>query len=82
MTQRLVQRPAGVPFVLLRPEESQECIPPVETTGPADSEIDKESDALGLGEDRLQGLASGELQGERSESAELNHVAEKTLGWQ
>jgi hypothetical protein len=49
VTQSLVERPAGVLVVLLRPEECQKSVSAVESLRMGDGEVCQESDALRLG---------------------------------
>jgi hypothetical protein len=51
----------------------------VETAGPGNGEIGEECDALRLGEDRVEVLAVGVPQDERSERAELDHMRKRHL---
>jgi uncharacterized Zn finger protein len=74
MTERLVERPAGVLLVLLGPEESEKSVAAVKAAGPANGEVGQEGDALRLREDRVEVLAVWVPQGERSERAELDHM--------
>jgi uncharacterized Zn finger protein len=46
----------------------------VKATRPGNGEVGQESDALRLGEDRVEVLALGVPQGERAERAELDHM--------
>jgi hypothetical protein len=46
-------------FVLLRPQESEQAISPMKTTGTSNGEVDQEGDTLGLGQDRVEVLAGG-----------------------
>jgi hypothetical protein len=62
-----------MPLVLLGPEEGQQCVAPVKAAGACEGEIGEESDALRLRENRMEVLAVGVPQGERSERAELDH---------
>ena len=74
MTERLVERPAGVLLVQLGPEESEKSVAAVKAAGPGNREVGEEGDALRLREDRVEVLAVWVPQGERSERAELDHM--------
>jgi len=79
MPERLVERPAGVLLVLLRPEESEKRIAAVKAPGPGNGQIGEEGDALRLSEDRVEVPAVGVPQDERSERAELDHMKRSYL---
>jgi uncharacterized Zn finger protein len=72
MTERLVERPAGVLLVLLGPEESEKSVAAVKAAGAGNGEVCEEGDALRLREDRVKVLALVVSQDERSERAELD----------
>jgi hypothetical protein len=74
MTERLVERPAGVLLVQLGPEESEKSVAALKAPGPGNREVGEEGDALRLREDRVEIIAVWVPQGERSERAELDHM--------
>src|SRR4051794_20046 len=51
VTQRLVEGPASVVLVLLRPEQRQERVPAVEAVRSGNGQVDQEGDALRLRQD-------------------------------
>jgi hypothetical protein len=75
VTERLIEGPAGVPIVLLGPQEREQSVTAMEAPGTGDGEVGEESDALRLCQDGTDVHAGGVQQGERSEGAELDHVS-------
>jgi hypothetical protein len=79
VTERLVERPAGMLFVLLGPEEREKGVAPLKAAGTRNGQVGEEGDALRLREDRTEVLALVVPQDERSENAELDHEEKESL---
>jgi hypothetical protein len=73
MPEGLVEGPAGVLLVLLRPEESKKSVAAVKAAGSCNGKVGEEGDALRLREDRMEVLAVVVPQDQRSERAEFDH---------